>query len=110
MAILNVSDLLNTMLGAAKESAAEKWPVMKDLATLSFKNISQNLVQIELMKLKGTITEEQSKLLIEMQKNAFKMMLLAQETVGLLIVEHTLNAALDAVRAVVNTAVGWTII
>jgi hypothetical protein len=110
MPTLDVSTLLKDMLGAAKNSLGNKWPKVKDLATNSFKKLSQVLVDIETMKLAGTISNEQASLMLDMEKNTFKIVMLSVEILGILAVEDALNAALKVVKQTVNTAVGFALV
>ncbi len=107
---LDITVLLNQMVGAAEASLGANWPGIKDLATSSLKGIAQNLVDIEQMKLTGTISEEKANLLISMQKNAAKMVIATEIGLGLLAAEAAINAALDAVKTAVNSAIGWSVL
>jgi hypothetical protein len=110
MATLNAGDLLDSMTSAAKNSLSSNWPGIKDLATTSFKTLAQTLVDIESMKLNGTVKPDQAKLLVEMQKNALKVVLLSEEGLGLLAVEAAINAALSVIQGTVNMALGFSIL
>lgn len=110
MANLNVSALLDQMVDAGKTSFGKQWPGVCDLATSSFKKLAQTLVHIEEMKFTGTVTEEQARLLLDMEKNTFKIVMLSLQGLSLLIVESALNAALDVVRTAVNTALGFMLL
>ena len=110
MPTLNAQSLLQDMLQAAKGSLSDKWPSVRDLATSSLKKIAISLVEIEKMKLDGTITEEQANLMVSMDKNTFKIVMLTVEGLGLLAVEDVLNAALNIIRDTVNTAIGFAIL
>ncbi len=110
MPTLDVKTLLNQMVEAAKTSLKDKWPAIRDLATSSFKNLAQTVVDIEEMQLRGTITHEQAQLLLNMQKNNLKIALLTEEGLGLLAVEAAINAVLDGIKNTVNTAIGFAIL
>jgi len=110
MAQLSFGDIFEKMLEAAKGQLENHWPTIKDLATSSIKTLAQNIVDIERMEEDGTITEEQAKLKLQLQKDAFKILLLTNEAIGLLIVEAALNAALNAIKEIVNTAIGFVLI
>jgi hypothetical protein len=110
MSSLNVDMLISQMVGAAKPELADKWPVIKDLAESSFKNLAQNIIDIEKMSLAGTISPEQARLLLNMQKNSAKIVMLSVETMGLVAVENALNAALNILKTTVNTALGFILI
>jgi hypothetical protein len=107
---LDITDILSKMLAAAEASFKGSWPKIKDLATSSTKTLAQNIVDIEDLKIRGAITNEQAKLKLEVQKNAFKILLLSEEGLGLLAVEAALNAVLGVIKDVVNTAVGFALI
>ena len=107
---LDVNQLLKDMLGAAKEPLKDSWAQIKDIATSEFKKLSQNLVDIEKMKLAGTITKEKATLQIEFQKNVLKTVLLTEKGVGLVAVEQSINAALNVISGVVDKAIGWKLL
>jgi hypothetical protein len=107
---LNTDDLLRQMLEAAKPELGKHWSDMSGLATSGFKNLSRNLADIAAMKEAGTITEEQALLMIDLQKNALKTLLLTEKGLGLLTVQNVINAALGVVRQAVNTAIGWPLL
>ncbi len=107
---LDFSALLKQMLDAAKNTLASKWPSVKDLATSSFKTLAHSLIDIEEMKLAGTITEEQARLLLDMHKNTVKIVLLSEEIIGIVAAEEAINAALDSIKTTVNTAIGFALL
>jgi hypothetical protein len=107
---LNVSELLKEMLGAAKPVVEKFWKEAKPFAETQFKNLAQNLVMIEKLKLKGVITKEKALIHLDIQKNSFRTVLLTIEGLGILAVEAALNAALGVVKKTVNTAIGWNIL
>jgi len=107
---IDFAEIFNDMVGAAKNSLKDKWTDIRDLATSSIRTLAQNIVDIEKMKASGTITNEQARLMIGIQQDAFKIVLLSEEGLGLLAVEAALNAVLKVIRATVNTALGFTLI
>jgi len=110
MAQLDFNSLLDNMVNAAQGSLASNWPAIKSLATTSLKTLAHNLVEIEEMNIGGTITPDQASLLLDMQKHALKMVLLSEEGLGLLAAEAAINAVLDAIKVVVNSALGFPLI
>ena len=80
------------------------------MATSSFKTLAQSLVDIEEMRLNGSITEEQARLLLDMHKNTVKITLLSEEIIGIVTAEEAINAAIDSVRYAVNTVVGFELL
>ena len=110
MAEINVQDILEQMLGAAKEILDNHWEEAKPFAEQQLKALAENLKLIGQLKLEGKITEEQAKYYLEIQKSSVRIVLLTIEGLGILAVEAAINAALDIVKKTVNTAIGWTIL
>ena len=107
---LDVNSILSDMINAAKTSLGDSWKDVKDIATASFKNLAQTLAEIEQMKLAGTITPEKAALMLDMQKQAVIIAIATEEALGLVAAQNALNAALDVVKGVVNTAIGFAIL
>lgn len=107
---LNFNSLLNDMVNAAKESLGKNWEGIKDVAVTSFKSLAMHLVEIEKMRVEGTITEEKACLLIGMQKDAIKIAIATEKGLSLIAAEAALNAALDVVKNTVNVAIGFAIL
>lgn len=107
---LDINNLLSSMVNAAKTSLKASSVGLTDVAISSLKTLAQCLVNIEQMKMTGTISEEQANLLIDMQKNAVQTAILTEEGLGLLAAQNAINSALSVVSDLVNTAIGWTIL
>jgi hypothetical protein len=107
MATLDANELLAEMLKAVKKSLEDKWPQVRDLATSEFRKFAQNIEDIKGMKSNGTITIEQARLQLDIQKNSIKTVLLTEEGLGLLAVEAAINAAIDVIKEAVNKIIGW---
>jgi hypothetical protein len=108
---INFGELLTPMLNAAKEVVGEKWPEVQDYAESEFKKIGENILMIGKMKLnQPPISDEQARLLFDIQKNASRAVLLAVEGMSLIIAEKAINAALDVIRTAVNTALKFPLL
>jgi hypothetical protein len=107
---LKASQLAAAMSAAAADSLGDKWPDIKDYAVGEFKKVAADIVLIGKLRTRKKISSRRAKLHLEMQKNATKTVLLTVEGLGILAVEAALNAALKAVRDVVNTAVGFSLL
>ena len=110
MSEINVSKLLQNMLGAAEGVFDQKWPQVKDFAETEFEKLAQTLAQITKLTLSNQISESEARVLLEMQKNTARTVMLALEGMGLLLVEQAINAALSVVKDTVNGAIGFTLI
>ncbi|UCD56013.1 MAG: hypothetical protein JSV16_09165 [Candidatus Hydrogenedentota bacterium] len=107
---LKASDLLKNMLAAAKGEFEAAWPDVKDYAKSAFKNLAETMVMIGRLELEGKVTRKQAKLLLDIQKNTARTVMLTIEGMGILAVERAINAALKAVQETVNTALGWKLL
>ncbi len=107
---LDFDDILDRMLNAARETLQEKWPLVASTARERFQDLAQVLINIEQDKLSGDLTEDEAKELMEMHQNAVKTALEEIKGIGKLLAEAVINAVLRAVRDIVNSAVGWTLV
>ncbi len=107
---LDTSALVKDMLSAAKDNLGKFWKQAKPFAENETLNMANKLLLIEKLKLEGKITKEEALLHIEIQKSAFRTVLLSIKGLGLIAVEGTINAALGAIAKVVNKAIGWGVL
>jgi hypothetical protein len=107
---LDVGALAKAMLGAAKGKLKKQWPVIKEYAAAEAKKTAETLALIERLRLTGEISPKEAKLLLGMQQNSAKAVLMTVEGLGLLAAESAINAAIGAVRTTVNKAVGFALI
>ena len=105
-----IDELLKQMLDAAKGVLKSQWKLVKPMAELQLRSILFNLELIAELKLKGKISKEQAALHLEIQKQSIRTTMLSFEGIGIVAAEKALNAALAAVRTVVNKGLGWKII
>jgi hypothetical protein len=101
----------------AKDMLAAGWPILRDkapeigeIAEGEFKKIAQTLGAIASSLLAKKINEAQARILIDMQRSATRAVLLMAAGLSLLIVEASINAALDVVRAAVNGVVTFALV
>jgi len=107
---LNASQLARQMLAAAKGEVAEKWPEVKLYAESEAKKLAQTLVMIEKLKVSGKVTKRQADILLDMQKQTSRVVLLTIEGLSLLAAEAAINAAIKSIRDAVNDSIGWRLI
>lgn len=107
---LNVGQLATAIIGAMKGSFDHNWPKIKEYAEGEGTKLAQTLVQIEALRIAHEISPGEAAALFEMQKNTARSVLLALQGMGLIAVEMAINAAIDAVRGIVNTALGFTLL
>ena len=107
---LRASTLVKEMLAAARGEVAERWPEVRIYAEAEARKLAQTLVMIEKLKASGRITKKQADILLDMQKQTSRMVLLTIEGLGLLAAEAAVNAAMKSIRDAVNDAIGWKLI
>ena len=107
---LNIQDLLGPMLDAAKIVVGKQWPNVQNYTETEMKKFGEKILEIEKMKLEGTTTDERAKLLLNIQVNASKTVLLAVKGITKIMAEQAINAALGAIRDVVNKAIGFSLL
>jgi len=103
---INANEVMTKMLIAAKQVFAEKWPETQRYAESEITLFTDRFIDIEKLRMSGEITEERAKSHIEFQKQSWQTVLLAIQGMSLILVEEAISAALNAVKDIVNTAVG----
>lgn len=104
---LNPQLMSASILDAMKGVFQNRWPEVKTYAMGESNKLAHSLVQISELRLTGQISEGECSVLLEMQKNSMRAVLLAIEGMGMIMVEMAINAALGAVRDAVNGAIGF---
>ncbi|MFL9896252.1 hypothetical protein [Paraburkholderia sp. RL17-381-BIF-C] len=98
------------MLQAAKTSAGNDWPKLRDYAENEFKNLSTVAGQIEERKNQGTITEVNAEFLIGQYQAAARGVLFAVEGLTNLLIQKAWNAAMAVLAQAIDTAIGWSLV
>lgn len=98
------------MLQAARRSLGDDWGEARDYARTAFNNLARTLQMIERLMRRGKVTRQQARILLEIQKNTTRTVLLTVEGLGVVAAERAIDAALDAARDVVNRALGWKLV
>lgn len=107
---LNVSALAKDMGAVFFGTLKDKAPGIRAYADSEAKKLAQTLVMIERLKLSGQIGAREAKLQLDIQRNATRAVFLTLEGLGILAVEQAINAALDVVKAAVNTALDFKLL
>ncbi|MFZ5957818.1 hypothetical protein ACOXVJ_09930 [Pseudomonas knackmussii] len=110
MAKIEVDNILPSMTAAAKVEFSKKWPAIRSYAEAELRKLAQTLVQIEALRAEGKISEGEAGVLLEMQKNTARAVMLAVKGMSLILVEAALNAALDAIKDIINGALGFILL
>lgn len=110
MASLDVGTLAQQMLAAALPILKKGATDAESFAKTEFTKIAQTIVSITEQLATGQINADQAKLLLQMQTNASRAVLLTLEGLALLAVEQAIQAALNVVAGVVNGFVHFPLI
>lgn len=110
MSNLDTSSLLKEMLKAAEAVAGDKWPKLRSYAEMESKKLLETAAEVAKMRATGQINDEQARLLMGMQADTARAVLLTTEIMGLAAAEQAINAAMGAVRDTVNKAVGFILL
>lgn len=105
-----VNEIIKKIAEAIKVALGDKWGEAKLFAENESKKFGQNITEIALWKATGKITEEQGKVLLRMHQRSMKMVLTALEGISLVLAEKAINAAVDAIRDMVNGIIGWELL
>ena len=107
---LDFDQLFNAMFQAAAGMLKDSVPDIESFAKTEFQKLAHTLVSIGEQLAGGVINQEQAELLLDMQKNATRAVFTTVEGLGILAAEAAINAALDAVKGIVNSAVKFTLL
>jgi hypothetical protein len=107
---LDVQGLITQMLAVAVPLLKKDAVDAESFAKIEFTKIAQTIVAIGELVATKQINQQQSVLLLNMQKLASQNVLLTLQGLGLLAVEAAINAALGVVKTAVNTAIGFVLL
>jgi len=107
---IDTGALTNQMFNAAFGVLKGKTPSIGTFVRGECAKIAQTFATIESGVQAGEISAEEASVLLDMQRSATRTVLLSAEGLGMLVVEQAINAALDVVKSVVNTALGFALI
>lgn len=107
---LDLNAIAKAMGTAFLGSLKKDVPGIKTYAEEEAKKFAQSLAMIEALKIAGKIDKAEAKLHLEIQKNATRTVFLTVKGLGIITVENAINAALNAVKGMVNTALGFVLL
>jgi hypothetical protein len=107
---LDTKDLVGPILNAIKPIVGKEWGVVEDYAKTEGDKMAQTLAKIAELYAAKKINEQQAQALLDMQKQSMQAVLLTIEGIGLITAQNSINAALGAVKGVVNKAIGFSLL
>ncbi len=105
-----LADILAPMLDAASASGASLWDRARSFAIPELEQVANRVLSIEAGLARGVFTQLTAKELLVMQIDSAVDVLVAMTELIVFEAETIINAALAAIRGVVNTAVGFALI
>jgi hypothetical protein len=109
---LQLDDLFGTITGAASGALAGSWANVQNFTIPELRKLAMTFVDIEqgLMANPPIYTRESARILLRMQLRAFQAIITATTALTLIELERAINAIFDAIREVVNGAVGFGLV
>jgi hypothetical protein len=95
---ISVGDLAGAFLAAVKPILKKHWKEVGEYATAESAKMAETLALAVKLKAEGKIDEQQAQFLVEMQKNAMQVVLLAIQGIGIIAAQNAINAGLAAVE------------
>jgi hypothetical protein len=102
MAVLNFQQVLDDSLALAKKELGSTYKKLKPYAEHEFKQFAENLAFLAGLKLKGTISQEELKLRLQLQKQALANVLLAIKGIGIVAAEKIINGVLGIIAKAIK--------
>ena len=110
MAGMNKEALQGEMLSAARSTFKEQWPFMEAFATPEFEKLAVTILEIQALTDSEQVGESEALVLLDMQKQTARGVMMSREGTGLLKVDQAINSGLGMVKNAVNTALGFPLI
>lgn len=107
---MDIDSLFTSMADAAAASGKALWEKAQGFAAPELKQVAARLVAIEIGVKDGTFSPEVAKQLMKMQVDSGVDVIIAMTELTVFEAQKLINAALEAVRDVANTAVGFKVI
>lgn len=107
---LNVDFLATKMLAATEKNVQTNWPITRKYFELEIEIFAEGLIRLTKLHAAGTLSEEEVRKHLERQKQAWKTVLLSVVCLSPPVIEQALDTALDAIRWLINPAIGFELI
>ncbi|MBF0475379.1 MAG: hypothetical protein HQK59_05995 [Deltaproteobacteria bacterium] len=98
------------MIAAATGVFSGKWPAIQMYAEDELKDFAVVLGRIATRYAAGTLSKENAQAMVRAQVESMKIVFMAVEGMGILMVEAAINAAIDVVRTAINNAIGFALL
>lgn len=106
---VDVGNVVNDALNAAKKVGASDWSEIKDIAKHIADNMLADLKYIAKKQLSGEFDKFDAKIFLEDQKMVARVRLRSIAIITLKSAERILNAIAEVFQSAANKAIGWDI-
>ena len=107
---LNKKELRANMREATRNELGAMWPDVREYFEAENRKLIEMLKMIALLKAQGKIDDITAKSLLDGQAMVRETLLLTIEGMTTIMIENTLNAALDSIRDAVNTVLDFKLL
>lgn len=107
---LDKKQLRTNMREATRNELGAIWPDVREYFEAENRKLIETLKMIALLRAQGKINDETAKSLLEGQTIVRETLLLTIEGMTTIMIENTLNAALDSIRDAVNTVLNFKLL
>jgi hypothetical protein len=103
---IDFNRLLQDIIGAAKTTAAAQFPKIESAVATGAQQLVVLAQDIDQKKRSNQITDDEASMLLELQHNSERTMLMATEGISALAAEAVVNAVIKVVADTLNAALG----
>jgi hypothetical protein len=98
-----LKQIINESIVAAKDVLGKSWKKFKPYAEHEFRQFAENTEFLTQLKLAGTLSHEELKARLEIQRLALNNVLLTIDGIGLITAQNTINAVLKVIYKAIET-------
>jgi transcription initiation factor IIE alpha subunit len=103
---IDVESIAKQMVSEAAKVLGKNWDKVRSFAEPEFKKIALTVAAIEAGRLKGDLSDDDARALLDIQKNATRSVLTALEVIGIVTAEKAINAALAILETPLKALLG----
>jgi len=102
--------MLSDMIEATRKIFNENWNDVGPFVEMESQHVLDSLSTIARLKQEGSISEEQARLQLVIQRDCFLSLLLTVKGIRRIQAENAVNAALAVIRSSANRLLGWSLL
>jgi hypothetical protein len=107
---IDFDKLIRDMIGVAEGALTSFWKQAEPIVKKESKRLMGEIQRIVEYKSRGILDEDKARLHFQIQVNTSKLVILTVQGLALIQAENAINAMLDIIRKLINTAIGWELI